>query len=127
MTFDPLLQRLSDKTQQSLAGCWQWRGYTDRAGYGTIKVDGRMQKAHRVMYAELVGPVPAGLELDHLCRNRSCVRPEHLEPVTRQENCLRRTRLITHCPAGHAYGEDTYVNSAGHRFCRACHRSRRIK
>ncbi len=73
-------------------GCWIWRGRTDRDGYAEIKLGGRQGKrhrAHRVSYEEFVGALPADLELDHTCRNRACVRPEHLEPVTGPENLKR--------------------------------------
>lgn len=70
--------------------CWLWTGYVAAGGYGEFHLAGRTRKAHRVAYELLVGPVPEGLDLDHLCRVRRCVNPEHLEPVTRQEN-LRRS------------------------------------
>lgn len=70
--------------------CWIWQGYVNKNGYAkATRSDGRMGLAHRVVYAEVRGPIPAGLDLDHLCRVRACVNPEHLEPVTRSEN-LRR-------------------------------------
>lgn len=71
-------------------GCWLYAGAIEHNGYGAIMVDGRKKrKAHRVVYEALVGPIPAGLDLDHLCRARNCVRPAHMEPVTRSQN-LRR-------------------------------------
>ena len=74
-------------------GCWEWEGSKTRDGYGQIE-DGRRSdrhnlRAHRVVYEGLRGPIPEGLDLDHLCRNRGCVRPDHLKPVTRSENCRR--------------------------------------
>ncbi len=76
-------------------GCWIWQRHTVPSGYGRIKRDGRVQLAHRVFYAERYGPIPRGLQLDHLCRVRACVNPEHLEPVTCAENVRRglSTRL----------------------------------
>ena len=113
--------------------CWMWIGARRAAGYGQFW-DGRtMAGAHRVAFANLRGPIPAGLELDHLCRNRWCVNPDHLEPVTHQENMYRSDAgehlaaanlAKTHCPQGHAYDErNTYVMpSTGSRFCRECAR-----
>lgn len=98
--------------------CWLWTGYRDRNGYG------RLHKAfaHRVAYELVTGPIPQGLQIDHLCRNPSCVRPEHLEAVTRQVNVQRAYAIRTHCPYGHLYDEaNTYRNAEGHRKCRKCH------
>lgn len=71
--------------------CWLWLGYvnTRRGGYGEVYVRGGMKLAHRAVYELLVGPIPKGLEIDHLCRTRCCVNPNHLEPVTRAENMRR--------------------------------------
>lgn len=86
-------------------GCWEWVGNTDSQGYGrlTNRATRKMAGAHRFMYERLVGPVPAGLTLDHLCRNRACCNPSHLEPVTHRENALRGVSFAavnarkTHC------------------------------
>jgi hypothetical protein len=85
----PLLDRMADKFTVG-DGCWEWGG-AKSDGYGQIRSGGRgpLLKAHTVMYELLVGPVPEGLMLDHLCRHRGCVRPDHLEPVTNQENARR--------------------------------------
>ena len=89
--------------------CWLWTAGRDSAGYGIFRTGGRanVSKAHRVAYVLAKGPVPAGLDLDHLCRVRRCVNPDHLEPVTRKENILRgvgigaiNARKI-HCLRGH--------------------------
>ena len=72
-------------------GCWEWTGAKDGDGYGHLTIAGRVVGAHRFAYELLVGPIPEGLEIDHLCRNRACVKPADLEPVTRAEN-LRRAR-----------------------------------
>lgn len=85
------------KIRKDDAGCWLWVGTISDGGYGTFRGLGKQQKAHRATYELLVGPVPAGLDLDHLCRVRRCVNPSHLEPVTRSEN-LRRGHMgkLTH-------------------------------
>ena len=107
----------------SVNGCWEWGGYRDEKGYGQKRHRGRVDKAHRWAYETFVAPIPAGLEIDHLCRNRGCVNPAHLEPVTHQENLRRATSLITHCPAGHPYDEANTCHGAdGRRSCRACMR-----
>lgn len=69
--------------------CWIWQRATQSNGYGVVAVDGRTRRAHRHYYEQANGPIPAGLDIDHLCRQRACVNPDHLEPVTRSEN-LRR-------------------------------------
>lgn len=106
-------------------GCWLWTGATSN-GYGKAGAGGRAggtRRAHRIVYESIHGPVPVGLDLDHLCRVRNCVNPAHLEPVTRQEN-LRRSPLTsagkTHCVKGHSLG--TANPKTGRRLCRECHR-----
>ena len=109
-------------------GCWVWTGAHDSSGYGNAYVDGRMRGSHRVSYEHHVGPIPDGLVLDHLCRNRSCVNPDHLEPVTHRENILRgegvaaQKARATHCPKGHPYGDDPKRQHGGYRRCAECYR-----
>jgi hypothetical protein len=110
--------------------CWIWKGKTDR-GYGRFDLDGRKQRAHIVAYRTWRGEVPPGLVLDHLCRNRACSNPAHLEPVTNRVNVLRGENHVakrartTHCPSGHAYSaENTYRDAQNRRYCRACRRER---
>lgn len=89
-----LLERLEDKFLVMPDGCWEWISTKTQGGYGTIKIErGKTQMAHRVVYELFNGPVAPGLDLDHLCRNRGCVRPHHLDPVTRSEN-LHRSPLV---------------------------------
>ena len=113
--------------------CWEWLGRIDRGGYGGFKADGyRWMGAHVFAYENLVGPVPAGLVIDHLCRNRRCVNPDHMEPVIFAENILRGTgptavnKRKTHCIRGHEFTpENTYIHKKyGGRMCRECHRER---
>jgi hypothetical protein len=123
------LDRLLDKTAAGWGGCIVWTGVL-RNGYGVISSGNRWLRAHRVAYELLVGPIPDGLVLDHLCRNTRCINPHHLEPVTVRENTLRSPIALsainarkTHCPAGHEYSpENTYLRANGHRACRACGR-----
>jgi hypothetical protein len=116
-------------------GCWIWTASTDGRGYGHCSDGhGKTVHAYRLAYETLVGPVPEGLELDHVrargCVGRACVNPAHLEPVTHQENVRRgdgwsgRHARATHCPAGHPYDEaNTYVDPRGKRQCRQCQRA----
>lgn len=119
-----------DKIEIQPNGCWQWTGNTGR-GYGRISANGRPQQAHRVGYELLVGPIPEGLTLDHLCRNRGCVNPAHVEPVTHRENVLRGEGVAanrarqTHCKRGHPFNDENTCLCAGKRYCRPCQRLRR--
>ncbi len=122
-----LLDRIGDKFTVG-DGCWEWTASRTTAGYGQTSVAGKYRMAHRALYELLVGPIPNGLQLDHLCRNRGCVRPDHLEPVTQAENLRRGERWQqrkTHCPQGHEYDEaNTYVTPSRPtaRYCRECNR-----
>lgn len=109
-------------------GCFQWTGATMSRGYGTCCVNGRTQRAHRFYYERAHGPIADGLTLDHLCRNRLCVRPEHLEPVLNRTNVLRGAGVSaenarkTHCKRGHLFDQqNTRYAPTGARICRACH------
>jgi hypothetical protein len=107
--------------------CWIWRGGRKPKGYGNFWVDSQHSvAAHRFAYELLVGPIPPGLHLDHLCRVPWCVNPEHLEPVTVRENLLRGLTIPaanagkTHCPQGHPYDDANTYRWGGSRHCRAC-------
>lgn len=118
------LMRLVLKTE---AGCWEYAATRQGTSYRQIEVvEGGVRViryAHRVAYEHLVGPIPPGLQLDHLCRNRMCVNPEHLEPVTAQENKQRAVALITECPKGHPRNESNLrIQPDGRRYCRECKR-----
>ena len=124
--------RFWEKVALDPNGCWVWTGATNDGGYGQLRTDGVTQYAHRLAYETFVGPIPDGLQIDHLCRTRLCVNPAHLEAVTQRENILRgvstsaqRARM-THCIAGHPLsGGNLYIRPDGKgRHCRICQRRR---
>jgi hypothetical protein len=130
----PELYRIEDRGYET--PCWIWAKYIARTGYGQTFAGGRVVYAHRHFYEQYVEPIPEGLQIDHLCRVRSCVNPEHLEAVTQRENILRGNSLgalrarQTHCKHGHEFTpENTRIASNGTRRCRACgrERSRRMR
>ncbi len=107
--------------------CWWWTGTIVPDGYGNFRVEGKTVGAHRWSYKYLVGPVPKGLELDHLCRNPACVNPDHLEAVNHRENCLRGEGVSainarkTECLRGHPFsGANLVIEKSGQRYCRKC-------
>jgi hypothetical protein len=121
--------RFVAKVELLKSGCWRWVAGLDRDGYGLFKWGGKTRKAYRWVYEYAVAPIPSGLTIDHLCRNRWCVNPKHLEAVTNATNVLRgdgpsaHNARKTHCKRGHLLGgENVYVNLAGARICRSCMR-----
>lgn len=115
------------------AECWNWLAAKTSGGYGRFRTPKTHLLAHRVSYELSVGPIADGLQLDHLCRNRSCVNPAHLEPVTPRVNTLRGSSVSavnavkTHCNHGHPLsGSNLYQMPDGNRACRACRRRARI-
>lgn len=130
MSFDPI-KAFWDKVEIT-PSCWIWHGATDSGGYGRLTRKGVNFSSHRYAYEFLIGPIPSGLLLDHLCRVRLCVNPIHLEPVTRKVNNRRGLAIgKTHhngvkesCPQGHAYDESNTRLYRGYRYCKACERMR---
>lgn len=129
-------ERFWSKVNKQLGACWLWVAATDRDGYGVFRVSaGRMAAAHRYAYELAHGAVPQGLQLDHLCRVRSCVNPAHLEPVTSGENQRRSPIALatinaakSACVSGHLFDEANTGRSAtgrNQRWCRTCKREKR--
>src|SRR6266702_1072026 len=126
-TYKPTTQEIFWSRVEKTETCWLWRGNQSVDGYPRFKFEGRPQNAHRLAYTWLIGPIPAGLQIDHLCRVKICVNPAHLEPVTSGENTHRipghpavLNAAKTHCPRGHEYDLLNTYFANGRRFCRAC-------
>lgn len=134
MISRPMIDRVIDLVVRDGNGCWIFEGNRNAYGYGRIR-RGKGQRGtamvHRVVYEHFVGPIPDGLQLDHLCRVRACCNPEHLEPVTTQENVLRGNGVSavnarkTHCIHGHPFDDlNTCTDPTWGRKCRTCARTR---
>lgn len=125
--IDALPTRIASKIAADADGCWVWTKCCDQDGYGLVWFDGQMRRAHRIIYEILVGPIPDGLDIDHLCRVRACVNPDHMEPVAHGENIRRGLlgyALRTLCKSGrHDITDPANVYtepSTGNRKCRTC-------
>ena len=126
------VRRLFAGIRQTESGCWQWTKCLDNQGYGRILIDHKNQKAYRAMWQFMRGTIPRGLYVDHICRNRGCVNPEHLRLVTPKQNAVENSLGVSaknaskeHCPAGHPYsGSNLRIasNRRGRkmRLCREC-------
>jgi len=107
--------------------CWLWSLSIDAGGYGVVKFRKKQTLAHRMAYTVFKGEIPEGLHIDHLCRKRNCVNPDHLEAVTKYENTMRGFNPAainarkTHCIRGHKFDKrNTYIDPKGKRSCRTC-------
>jgi len=130
---DLVLRVMGKVSIDEATGCWLWNGSKSSTGYGQIWVPGktrqesRLAQAHRFTFEMFRGEIPRGYQIDHLCRCRNCVNPNHLEPVTQQENIRRgeggqQWAAKTHCPNGHPYDRENTYKYKGSRFCRECQR-----
>lgn len=122
---DPLPPRFWAKVDKTDT-CWLWTRTLERGGYARFRLNGKMKSAHRLSYNDAIGPIPEGLQLDHLCRVRHCVNPDHLEPVTARENTLRgegpasMNARRTLCVNGHPFTGLTVRPEGNERWCHAC-------
>lgn len=137
MAVPYLKERILSNIKTDSNGCWIWQLSKEKKGYGRMKVNYKTLMAHRVSYEAFVKNIPEGLQIDHLCKNTSCVNPDHLEPVTAKENLHRSSltdrwkakKQISHCPQGHEYTESNTLikkNAWGNdcRNCRKCNSER---
>ena len=132
-TVQQRMLALADTTTES--GCWEWLGRRQPSGYGQVWLNEKQRAAlaHRVSYETFVGPIPEGLQIDHLCRNRGCIQPEHLEPVTAAENFARSThpsalaKKTGKCGRGHELATHGKTTAEGGHIITRCQECRRIR
>ena len=123
---------LNKSSPEPMSGCWLWTGATFPNGYGTLKYHKKPWLAHRFFYTALRGPIPDGWVIDHLCRNRSCVNPDHMQIVTQWENNARGAGISamnlrkTHCSKGHPLSGSNLYRYKKRRSCRRCRNSASI-
>lgn len=115
--------------QHSSNGCWIWQGSVDSRGYGQLMSNSIVWRAHRFFYTNLVREIPPNYQIDHLCKIKLCVNPEHLEAVTQTENIKRSgawnyNKTKTHCPQGHEYTNENTLFRQNKRTCRICKKNR---
>jgi len=111
-----------------IGDCWTWQAAKNEHGYGFLNDRGKMRKVHRVVWESLVGPIPTGLEIDHLCKVRNCCNPDHLRTVTHRQNLAasRGRSMDSHCKYGHEMIDGSvYVAPNGSRRCNICKKARR--
>lgn len=128
--FPPLIHRIVNKIEESQSGCWQWTGSKNMDGYAKLSFRRRDRKwqesVHRIMHELFIGKIPDGFQIDHLCRNRGCVNPAHLEAVIPRVNYLRGVGVCaknlrkTHCVHGHPFSGENLIVEGNRRKCREC-------
>lgn len=130
MSWSGLPKQIEDRIiPEPMSGCWLWLGglRDKKNGYGAVSWEGKIYRTHKLVFHLLRYVVPSTLTIDHLCRNRLCCNPDHLEPVTQKINVHRgegvaaRNMKKTHCPKGHEFDNENTYTWKNQRFCRACH------